>query len=123
MDGIQDAAITITHSLAMNQKETGALIGISGKYCGTYFRIRPKQRIWIGRDYNVVDFVMDEKSISRQHCWIEYDDSIKMYRFFDCSQNGVFLNHRKRLERKKVLLLVPGDELGFAKTQNVFKLG
>lgn len=123
MGGEPISEIRLTTSLALNREQTGAIIGISGKYIGTFFRIRPRKRILIGRDYNQVDFVLDEDSISRMHCWIEYDDTLGKYLFCDCSKNGVTLNHQRRLEKNKITTLSPGDELGFAKTANVFKLG
>lgn len=119
----QISEIILTKSLALNWEKTGAIIGISGKYIGTIFRIKPRKKIYIGRDYHFADFVLEDTSVSRKHCWIEYDDKEEKYRFFDCSKNGVILNGEKNAERSKIILLSVGDEIRIANTKHIFKLG
>lgn len=123
MEEEQISRIILTKSLALNWEKTGAIIGISGKYVGTIFRIKPRQKIYIGRDYHIVDFVLEDAGVSRKHCWIEYDDGEEKYRFMDCSRNGVVLNGKDRAKTGEILLLSAGDEIRIANTTHIFKLG
>lgn len=115
--------VVVTQSLALNWDRTGAVIGISGKYIGMIFRINPNQKIYIGRDYRLVDFVLTDNDVSRQHCWIEYDAIQDRYFFCDVSKNGVIINGKRMREKDKIMLLSAGDEIQIANTKNIFKLG
>lgn len=115
--------LVVTKSLALNWDKAGAIIGISGKYIGAIFRIKPNQKIVIGRDYGQVDFLLEDADVSRKHCWIEYDASNERYLFCDTSKNGVLVNGKKMRGDKQIRYLKPGDEIQIAKTRHVFKLG
>lgn len=117
------AELQLTKSLAMNWDKAGAIVAVSGTYIGMILRIRPNRRIYIGRDYHDMDIVLEEDTISRCHCWIEYDDEQDCYRFWDCSKNGVTLNGTEQVEKETLLLLSHGDELRMAGTEHIFKLG
>ncbi len=115
--------IVVTESLALNWDKTGAIVGIAGKYIGAIFRIKPNQKIYIGRDFGQVDFVLEDAGVSRMHCWIEYDARKDGYHFCDVSKNGVVINGKREHETNKVLFLKHGDEIQIAKTKHIFKLG
>lgn len=110
-------------SLSEQWKDVGAVIGISGKYLGVILRMKGGQRFVIGRNYEQSDLVVDDGCISRSHCWIEYHPAEKNYYVCDQSANGVFINDSYYLERDRVVILKPGDELRLADTEHVFKLG
>ncbi len=115
--------VRITKSLAMNWDHAGAIVAVSGPYIGLILRIRPGRKIYFGRDYNEMDIVLEEETISRCHCWIEYDDTRGRYLFYDCSKNGVTLNGGERVQKDTILYLSRGDELQMAGTDHIFKLG
>ncbi|MBR1866418.1 MAG: LytTR family transcriptional regulator DNA-binding domain-containing protein [Lachnospiraceae bacterium] len=110
-------------SLIENDSGNGAVVGIAGKFTGVVIRIRPNEKIVFGRNHEMADFVLDEKSISRRHCWIQYNGATGEYYVYDCSANGVFVNETCYLDKGKIVILNKGDELRFADTDNVFKLG
>lgn len=103
--------------------DAGAVIGISGKYTGAIIRIKPDTKIVFGRNHELADFVLDEPTVSRKHCWIQYDCTSRKYYVCDMSVNGVFVNGLNYLEKNCVVELNPEDELRFADTDNIFKLG
>lgn len=119
----KDISVARHSSLSKKWDTFGAVVGISGKYTGAIIRIRPNQKIVFGRNHEVADFVLDEQAISRKHCWVQYDSSTKKYYVCDQSTNGIFVNETYYLERDRVVQLNSGEELRFADTENVFKLG
>lgn len=110
-------------SVSNRWNDTGAVVGIAGKYTGAIIRIQPNQKIVFGRNHEMADFVLDEKAISRRHCWIQYDQSSRKYYVCDQSANGILVNETYYLEKDRVVELNSEDELRFADTENVFKLG
>ena len=43
-----NSRITVTRSLAMNQDDAGAIIGIKGYLIGKIIRLKPEQRVLLG---------------------------------------------------------------------------
>ncbi len=122
--------VRLTRSLTMNIYENdkvnstiGALICISGEFLGAIFRINADRKILFGRDYRVVDFCFHDETISKEHCWIEYDADYERYLLCDTSRNGVFVNGDKRVEKGATIFLKKGDEIRLGKTENIFKMG
>ncbi|MBE5924155.1 MAG: FHA domain-containing protein [Lachnospiraceae bacterium] len=120
----------LTRSLTMNlydnsavNSSIGALICISGEFLGAIFRVKSNKKINFGRDYRVADFCFCNETISKEHCWVEYDAITGKYVICDTSLNGVFLNGDNRLEKNKKYYLKKGDEIRLGKTDNVFKMG
>ena len=125
-----DSGARLIRSLSMNVYDNslvsdsiGALICISGEFLGSIFRINANKKIYFGRDYTTVDFCFDDDSISRQHCWIEYDAVNRRYKLYDTSLNGVFLNGSIRVKKDRIVYLKKGDEIRLGQTKNVFKMG
>lgn len=110
-------------SLATKWSHTGALIGINGKHIGAIFRMKAGKQIIVGRDQDVADIVLDDVSISRKHCWIQYNAVDHTYSVCDESTNGILINEMYYLKKEQVVTLNKGDELCFADTENIFKLG
>ena len=110
-------------SLCKKWDKVGAIVGITGKYVGAIIRIQPNQKIVFGRDAGLADFVLDETAISRNHCWVQYDQFSSCYYVCDESTNGTLVNESYFLEQNRVVQLKSGDELRLADTENVFKLG
>eukprot|EP00392_Amoebophrya_sp_AT5.2_P005151 g5160.t1 len=76
-----------------------------------------KSRIRIGKDKEKSDLCLDKareelKSISRDHCVLEYDHRKGGVYVLDVSTNGTYLNG-KRLPAKKRIFVCHGDEICF----------
>ena len=119
----QECDCYLTSSLQCNQTETGALICTKGAYVGAIIRIKPEQRILIGRDGNSADMIVNLPLVSRLHCEIIYHSDTNEYEIVDFSSNGTFVNGDKRLVQKESYLLKPGTEVCFGDKETIYKLG
>lgn len=113
----------LTSSLNCNQTNTGAFICVEGAYVGAIIRIKPEQRIIIGRDGEVADFIVNLPLVSRVHCEVIYHEENHEYEIIDFSSNGTFVNGNKRLIQNESYLLKPGTELCFGDKTTIYKLG
>lgn len=113
----------LTSSLQCNQPVTGALICTKGTYIGAIIRIKPEQRILIGRDGSLADMIVNLPLVSRLHCEIIYHAKEQEYEIMDLSSNGTFVNGDKRLIRNETYLLKPGTELCFGDRKTIYRLG
>lgn len=105
------------------QEECGALICVHGAYLGSIVRIRPEQRITIGRDDNVADMIVNLPLVSRNHCVLTYHYDIMKYEVVDFSSNGTFVDGNKRLVKNETYFLKPGCEICFGDKDTIYKLG
>lgn len=110
-------------SLTIMRKDYGALICTQGSYLGSIIRIRPEQKILIGRDGTVVDMVINLPFVSRMHCSILYHYDTMEYEVMDFSNNGTFVNGGKRLLQNETYLLKPGSEICFGDKETIYRLG
>lgn len=113
----------VTKSLSQNREKTGALVCIKGAYVGGIVRIRPEQKILIGRDGNVADMVVNLPEVSRLHCAIIYHEATESYEVVDFSTNGTYVNTDKRLIQDETYLLKSGTTISFGDRNTVYKLG
>jgi DNA-binding LytR/AlgR family response regulator len=113
----------VTSSLSINREKTGALVCVKGAYIGAIVRIKPEQKILIGRDGSVADMVVNLPKVSRMHCAIIYHEDNNEYEVVDFSTNGTFVNGSRRLVQDDVYILNPGTTLSFGDTDTVYKLG
>lgn len=105
------------------REECGALICVHGAYLGSIVRIRPEQKITIGRDSEVADLIINLPLVSRNHCILTYHCDIMKYEIIDLSSNGTFVGGTKRLMKNKTCFLKPGDEICFGDKNTIYKLG
>lgn len=108
--------------LLQNQPTAGALICISGIYKGSIIRIKPEQRILIGRDGKTVDIVINVPMISRLHCEITYHKENREYEITDYSSNGTFINGNTRLIPNQSYIVKAETEVSFGDALTVYKL-
>lgn len=113
----------LTSSLQCNQPVSGAFICTEGAYVGSIIRIKPEQRILIGRDGSLADIIVNLPLVSRLHCEVIYHADQKEYEIIDFSSNGTFVNGDKRLIQNETYLLKPGTELCFGDRETIYKLG
>lgn len=110
-------------SLRQSQNEYGAVICIKGAYLGSIIRIKPEQKIMIGRDGTEADMIINLPYVSRNHCTLLYHHDTMEYEIVDFSANGTYVNGDKRLLKNETYLLKPGSELSFGEKGTLYKLG
>lgn len=91
----------------------GGLICTLGIYQGYIVRIKPEQRVFIGRSGSTADIVINLPMVSRIHCEITYHENSREYTIIDYSSNGTFINGNTRLVPKQAYILKPETELSF----------
>lgn len=112
----------VTHSLAMSQELTGAMICIQGVALGSSLSLRSDIKVLVGRDASVCDFIVPDPKVSRKHMEITYVGALNQYRIIDYSSNGTFLQDGRRLSKQQEYYLPPGTELCFGQGNNRYKL-
>lgn len=115
--------ISITRSLAMNQKPAGAVIGIRGTNLGKILRIQPESQIILGRDTEKCDICFSDPKVSRKHCVIVYHLSENGYSVYDYSTNGTYKDGGFLLKKGENHHLPPGTELWLGTRKEAIRLG
>lgn len=118
-----NSKITVTRSLAMNQDDMGAIIGMKGYLVGKIIRLRPNHKVLIGRDSSQCDILIKGDMVSRVHCSIYYDSYNKKYRVCDLSTNGILVNCKYMLDKRKETQLSSGNQLFIGSEDNIICLG
>ena len=106
-----------------NSVVKGRVRCVSGKYQGTEFWIYPNEKLILGRGYDQADVVLDEPEISREHCWIQYNDKVDRYFICNCSITGIYVNDVRLEERNMMREAQAGDRLRLADTNEIFEVG
>lgn len=115
--------VSITRSLAMNQKPGGAIVGIRGSNLGKILRIQPEIEVLLGRDSEKCDVYFSDPKVSRIHCSVVYHLKENVYSIYDYSSNGVFLTDGSLLKRGVNDGILPGSELWLGTPKEAVKLG
>lgn len=102
---------------------SGVIIGVQGTFKGAKIPVKSGESILIGRDAKCCQIILNENSISRKHCMIQYDRITGNYIVVDDSANGTFTKNGKKLPSKKKLSLSPGTVIRIGKSDNFFQLG
>lgn len=118
-----NSKITVTRSLALNRESTGAIIGIKGYLLGKIIRIRPDQRVLLGRDASQCDILLMGDMVSRVHCSICFDGKKGKYIVNDLSTNGILVDQKYMLKKRQNIELQPGSQLFIGSEDNVICLG
>jgi pSer/pThr/pTyr-binding forkhead associated (FHA) protein len=75
-------------------------------------------KVYIGRNYQICNFIIKKKTIGRLHAHIVYNDG-KLLLYDKNSKNGTFINGN-RLEPEKGYELADGDTIMFADEEYKF---
>lgn len=118
-----NSRITVTRSLAMNQDDMGAIIGEKGHLIGKIIRLRPNQRVLLGRDAAQCDILIKGDMVSRVHCSIQYNGKNRQYTVCDLSSNGILVNQKYMLEKRKETQVPSGSKLYIGSEDNIICLG
>lgn len=123
MDKQEDAKMRVTHSLALNQGRSGAIVFVKGKLVGAIIRIRNGREITIGRDGSVSDIVVNDTKISRLHCSVTYHADTDNYIVCDHSKNGSYTKDGIRLPKEEDVPIESGAEIRLGDEENIIRLG
>lgn len=115
--------ISITRSLAMNQRPGGAIVGIRGTNLGKILRIQPEVEILLGRNTETCDICFLSSKVSRMHCGIIYHLKENRYSVYDYSANGTYRDGGYPLKKGENHQLPPGTELWIGTKEEAIKLG
>lgn len=123
----KSTGIGITHSLAMNREQAGAIVFVKGKLLGAIIRIKSDREIRIGRDGSKADIVVNDMVVSRLHVSVTYHSETGDYTIYDYSKNGIYRPKGKegnlRLPKRMPIRLNMGDEICLGDARNVIRLG
>ena len=81
---------------------------LNGKYKDAILKIAPGEKLVIGRDVNECHLVLEAPWVSRKHCVISYNYEQRTYEVVDYSENGIFIQGERRLEKQVVESLSSG---------------
>ena len=117
-------SITITKSLSMRpaHREFGRVIVIKGTMVGKNYRIRPNERILIGRDESQCDIIIPSGTVTHVHCELFYEPEREMYIVKDMSKNGTLVDEKYRLPKNELVDIPPGSTLMIGSTKDVIVL-
>lgn len=76
----------------------------------------------IGKNAAVCNIVVTDKTCSRIHCKISFDEKAEKYMVRDFSTNGTYLGNGERLAKESDILLERGTVLSIGSGKNRFKL-
>lgn len=120
--GIFKKRVTVTKSLAMSGKETGAIIGVKGVMLGRIHRMEQGEEAIIGSDPEKATILLEASGLEELCCSIRYIPESKEY--IVCNQSGVYVAaDDEELENGKEYTLEPGCRIVLGKPSNEIRLG
>ena len=108
--------------MAHNEDSIGIIKGVNGKYQGAVITIYPNKKIWIGRNPEQSDIVVQSDDVSRKHCSVTYLGQNQGYLVEDCSQNGTFVLGGPRLRPDEENKVPEGVPIYLGSQKNIFQL-
>ena len=73
---------------------------LSGEYEGAVLPLKFRETMYIGRDHNICNVILNNPRVSRKHCSVQYDVSTDTFKVVNYSKNGVFVEGQ-RLETNR----------------------
>lgn len=121
--GLIKKRMTVTKSLAMNGKDTGAIVGIKGYLLGQIIRMDPDKEMKLGSDASQSDIVIINPLVAKQHCSVKYIQGEKQYQVKNLSDREVIADMEMDLIKDREYLLQPGTRLYVGSAENEIRLG
>ncbi len=115
--------ITVTKSIAMNKKESGAIIGTRGYLIGKILRIKDDKDVVIGRDPSQCEIVVKGDNVSRVHLRLRFNSNTEDYTLYDTSSNGTIVNEKYKLKPKTPISVKSGSKVWLGNSENEIMLG
>ena len=101
---------------------TGALVGVKGEYSGATIEIPEGTRIAIGRNSDICNLVLQERTVSRIHCYVSYFADRNAYCVMDVSKFGVYDSRNNPIDKNVEVYMGPGDRIRIGQSDNEFAL-
>ncbi len=121
--GLFKKNVTVTKSLAMSGKESGAIVGTKGFLLGRIIRMEGNKEIIIGSDSTIADVVIDKSSVENKHCSVKYIQEDKNYIVCNLSEGDLIADGEDELEQGKCYTLQPGTKLSVGSFSDEIRLG
>ena len=115
--------VTVTKSLAMNGKDTGAIVGVKGMLLGRIVRMEAGKEIIIGSDPSVAELVIDNENVKNKHCSIKYVQGDKTYIVENLSDGELVADGEDDLAQGETYVLQPGTRIYIGSPSNEIRLG
>lgn len=97
------------------------LVCKAGMYKDVSFPLERNTYIMIGRDGQNANIVIDNNTVSRQHCQIRYNIGKQMFEVIDYSSVGTFVNGEK-ITPKVIFFCPKGSYIQLGTSDNIFEL-
>lgn len=127
MEVIVSGAQNISEPVNLNQKKILKTDSIepgftfmTGEYMGA--EIPVKEEIILGKNPEKCNIVLSDKSISKIHCTIEYENTTGGYLVKDFSINRTYINEKERIPKNVEFIVKPGTVISLGNEQIKFKL-
>lgn len=121
--GLFKKNVTVTKSLAMNGKDTGAIVGIKGELLGRIVRLEGDAEIIIGSDCNVAGIVINHGNVEGRHCSVRYIQGEKMYEVINLGDGELIADLEQSIEKGNSYKLQPGTRIHIGNQENEIRLG
>ncbi len=120
--GLFKKNVTVTKSLAMNGKETGAIVGVKGAMLGRIHRIEQGEEVVIGSNPEQATIFLEGFEVDELRCSIRYIQESKEY--IVCNlQDGYVVADGEELEVGREYTLEPGCRISLGTAANEIRLG
>ena len=114
---------TVYHTdSAYTVSKHGVLTGIRGEFEGASVPLNPGDTITIGRNSDSCNLILQDKSVSRIHCYVRFDDKTDEYYVTDVSSLGVFDVDGNAIAKNVEVGLKPGSQIRIGQSTNEFRL-
>ena len=101
----------------------GVLVGIKGLYAGAEIAMKDGEEIRLGRAEGNHLIFTGQRSVSRNHCKIRWNEAKQSYLFLDYSSSGTYLNGSNDCLPQNLEIEVPcGSQIALGNRENIFLL-
>lgn len=101
----------------------GVLVGIQGLYAGAKIAMKDGEEIRLGRAEGNHLVFTGQRSVSRNHCKIRWNEAKQSYLFLDYSSSGTYLNGSQDCLPQNLEIEVPcGSQIALGNRENIFLL-
>jgi hypothetical protein len=100
----------------------GKICGTAGSLSGAEVEVKDGDTIIIGRDPQVSHLIIEDSSVSRKHCGVQYDSGLGKYIVECYSQNGIQLSNNQIIGASQRVMVEPGTSLIFSEGREVLSL-
>lgn len=96
-----NSTVILSQNYPLETKKYGILLGIQGPRQNDVFRLYHGEKSYLGRDSSQCQIIIREKTVSRKHCRIYFDEKEQCYYVCDYSANGTYINNMLRLPHEE----------------------